>query len=132
MNAIQSSVPITATTRLLDKYILPKVALTVISIASFVGAWMTMTTHGAGTWIQVFSRWLHLISIAFLAGGFMWKGLFAHPANQPAQAAYFARFTAASFALYRRILRVGLPVFVLSASYDLIRFAQWGLPGALV
>jgi putative copper resistance protein D len=132
MNAIQSPVQVTATTRLLDKYILPKVALTVITIASFVGTWLTMTTHGAGTWAQVTPRWLHLVSFAFLAGGSMWKGLFARPASQPEQHPYFGRFTSASFALYRRMARVVLPVFVVSAIHDLVRFARWGLMGGLV
>ncbi len=42
MSTLQSSIPINASTRLLDKYVLPKVALTVISIASFIGTWLTM------------------------------------------------------------------------------------------
>lgn len=71
MSTLQSSLPATASTRLLDKYVLPKVALTMITIASFMGTWLTMTTHGAGSWFQVSTRWLHLISFATLAGGFM-------------------------------------------------------------
>ncbi|MCZ7666854.1 MAG: hypothetical protein M5U34_06300 [Chloroflexi bacterium] len=79
MSSFQSSVPVTASTQLLDKYMLPKVALTVITIASFVGTWLTMSTHGAGTWLQVGARWLHLVSFAALAGGYMWKGFFCSP-----------------------------------------------------
>lgn len=74
MSTLQSSIPINASTRLLDKYVLPKVALTVISIASFIGTWLTMSTHGAGTWNQVGIRWLHLVSFAALAGGICGRG----------------------------------------------------------
>jgi putative copper resistance protein D len=131
MSSFQSSVPVTASTQLLDKYMLPKVALTVITIASFIGVWLTMSTHGAGTWLQVGSRWLHLVSFAALAGGYMWKGLFASPAEKPAQQPYFAQFTAASFARFRRVAQIALPVFLLTAVYDLFRFADWGVSGLL-
>lgn len=132
MNTLQSPVLTTTSTRLLDKYVLPKVALTVISIASFVGVWLTMTTHGAGTWLQVATRWLHLISFAFLMGGMMWKGLFARPGDLPAQRPYFTRFTAASYARFRRLMRFILPVFVATALYDLFRFATWEIDNWLV
>lgn len=127
MSTFQSSVPVTASTRLLDKYLLPKVALTVITIASFMGVWLTMTTHGAATWLQVSTRWLHLICFAALVGGYLWKGLFAHPAQEPAQQPYFTQFTAASFARFRRLTQIILPIFVLTAVYDLFRFTSWGV-----
>lgn len=127
MSVFQSSIPVTTSTRLLDKYLLPKVALTVITIASFIGTWLTMSTHGAGTWFQVVTRWLHLISFATLAGGFMWKGLFIHLAKNQAQQPYFTPFTAASFARFRRLTQIILPIFVLTAVYDLFRFSGWGV-----
>lgn len=127
MSTFQSSIPVTASTSLLDKYVLPKVALTVITIASFIGTWLTMSTHGAGTWFQVVTRWLHLISFATLAGGFMWKGLFTRPAQKRVQQPYFTQFTAASFARFRRLTQIILPIFVLTAVYDLFRFAGWGV-----
>jgi hypothetical protein len=71
-------------------------------------------------------RWLHLISFATLAGGFMWKALFARPAQKQTQQPYFAQFTAASFARFRRIAQIALPIFGITAVYDLLRFAGWG------
>ncbi|MCB0005521.1 MAG: hypothetical protein KDE09_00365 [Anaerolineales bacterium] len=127
MSTASSSFPITVPTRLLDKYMLPKVALTVITVASFIGVWLTMTTHGAGTWLQVSTRWLHLISFAALAGGYMWKGLFARPAQKPAQSPYFAHFSAASFARFRRVTQIALPILVITAVFDLFRFSAWGI-----
>lgn len=127
MSTLQSSMLVTASTRLLDKYLLPKVALTVIIIASFIGTWVTMMTHGAGTWLQVITRWLHLVGYAALVGGFMWKGLFARPARLPAQQPYFVQFTAASFNRFRRLAQIALPLFVITAVYDLFRFEAWGV-----
>jgi putative copper resistance protein D len=57
----------------------------------------------------------------------MWKGLFAQPTNRPEQRPYFARFSAASFARFRRLTRIVLPVFVVSSIYDLRRFASWNV-----
>lgn len=127
MSVAPTTVPVTASTRLLDRYMLPKVALTVITIASLVGTWLTMTTHGAGAAGSVAARWLHLISFAALTGGFMWMGLFTRPAQRPAQAPYFARFAAASQGRFRRIVQVALPLFLLTALFDLPRFSSWGV-----
>jgi len=132
MDTVQTSVPVTASTSLLDKYVLPKVALTIISIASFVGIWLTMTTHGAGVWWQVIPRWLHLVSFGLLAGGVMWKGLFAQPAEQPAQRSYFTRFATGEFTRFRQWSRYVLPVYLVFAVYDLLRFAGWGINTWLV
>ncbi len=127
MSVVPSSAPTTATTHLLDKYMLPKVALTVITIASLVGTWLTMTTHGAGAVGPVAVRWLHLIAFAALTGGFMWMGLFIRPAAKPAQQSYFARFASVSQARFRRIVQVALPLFLLTALLDLSRFSAWGV-----
>lgn len=127
MNTVPSSVPVTASTHLLDKYMLPKVALTVITIASLVGTWLTMSTHGASAAGAVAVRWLHLIGYAVLTGGYMWMGLFVRPAEKPAQASYFARFVAASQARFRRIAQIALPVFLLAALFDVRRFGGWGV-----
>lgn len=124
---VPSSLPTTASTQLLDKYMLPKVALTVITIASLVGTWLTMTTHGAGAPGPVLVRWLHLISFAALTGGFMWMALFIRPAQKQAQQPYFARFAGASQARFRRIAQVALPIFLLAALLDLRRFSAWGV-----
>lgn len=113
-------------TRLLDRYILPKIALTVITLASFAGTWLTMSTHRAGTWLQVVPRWLHLVTFGLLAGGYLWKALFARPAEQEEQQAAFATFTAGQFHRFRRLARAVLPVFALTALWDAVRFARWG------
>lgn len=120
------AVPATKT-QLLDKYVLPKVALTVIAISSFAGTWLTMSTHGAGSWLPVLSRWLHLVALGLLAGGYMWKGLIAQPAHRPAQTAYVNAFVNAEFARFRRFAWVALAVYVAGGLVDLIRFSGLGV-----
>lgn len=113
--------------QLLDRYVLPKIALAVIIVASFVGTWLTMTTHGAGEWQQVLSRWLHLNTLGLLAGGYLWKTMFARPATQADRRAAFITFTAGQFHRFRRLTRVALPLFVASTLWDAVRFARWGV-----
>lgn len=62
----------------------------------------------------------------------MWKGLFAQPGEIPTQLPYFTRFTAASFALFRKLIRFALPVFVVTAIYDIFRFASWQVDSWLI
>lgn len=123
---IPAAVPATKT-QLLDKYVLPKVALTVIAISSFAGTWLTMSTHGAGAWLPVLSRWLHLVAFGLLAGGYMWKGLFTQPAHRPDQAAYVAAYVTAEFARFRRLAWAALGVYFLSGLLDLVRFSRMGV-----
>ncbi len=127
LTATQPALLADTSTRLLDKYVLPKVALTVISISSFVGVWLTMSTHGAGDWLSVSTRWLHLIASGALAGGFMWKGLFVQPAHRPAGAAGVAAFAATQFRRFRRVAGVALPIYALTGLLDLVRFSRLGV-----
>ena len=63
---------------MVDRHALPKVALAFISVASLIGTLLTMNTHRA-PWGLAVVRWLHLISLAVLAGGAMWWGFFVRP-----------------------------------------------------
>src|SRR5690606_36302199 len=56
-----------------------------------------------------------------------WKGLFTRPTQKRAQQPNFTQFAAASFARFRRLTRIILPIFVLTAVYDLFRFRGWGV-----
>jgi len=122
-----TTAPRVTQTRLLDRYVLPKVALTVITVASLVGTWLTMTTHGAGVWLQVVPRWLHLISFAFLSGGYMWKALFPRPARKAGQVAAFAAYTSGQYRRFRRLTHFVLPVFIAGALFDVVRFSGWAV-----
>ena len=117
-------------TKLLDKYVLPKVALTIITLSSLVGVGLTMTLHNAGDPLSIVTRWLHLFTLGILAGGYMWKGALARPAaepeRKPARANEVKAFASAQFYRFRRVAAVALPIFAITAVYDLIRFSQLG------
>ncbi len=108
---------------LLDRYILPKVALATISIASLAGIYLTMTTHGApAAWAVV--RWLHLVGLGVLAGGTMWWGWFVRPPEDAAEVSAVARFAVAQQGRFRAIGAVSLAAVVLTAP-SLLWFAAW-------
>ncbi|MFW5942316.1 MAG: CopD family protein [Chloroflexota bacterium] len=127
MSAPTFTRPRVTQTRLLDKYVLPKIALTVITVSSFVGVWLTMTTHGAQGWIDIVPRWLHLISFAALAGGYMWKALFVRRAENEAHQGAFAALAAGQYRRFRRLTKIALSIFVGGAVWDAVRFAGWGV-----
>lgn len=126
-DAIPTAMLPSTSTRLLDRYVLPKVALTIITLSSLIGVWLTMTTHGANNWLSVSTRWLHLVSFGLLAGGYMWKGLLAQPAHRPAQAADVKAFASAEFHRFRRVAWLALPVFAVTGVFDLVRFSRLGV-----
>ncbi len=126
-DAVPTAMLPSTSTRLLDRYVLPKVALTIITLSSLIGVWLTMTTHGANDWLSVSTRWLHLMSFGLLAGGYMWKGVLAQPARRPAQAADVKAFASAEFFRFRRVAWLVLPVFAFTGLYDLVRFSRLGV-----
>lgn len=126
MATVTVSAQVTPSTRLLDKYVLPKVALVVITLASLIGTWLTMSTHNAYAWTQVVPRWLHLITFATLAGGSMWKALFVQPGESLSHHEPFARFASGEFRRFRRVAQIVLPIFLAGAVWDALRFSGWG------
>jgi putative copper resistance protein D len=107
----------------LDRHILPKIALTFISIASLSGVFLTMTSHGASPGVAVL-RWVHLTSIGILAGGTMGWGFFIPTPEDRAERDDVARFVLAQRARFRRIGCVALALAVLS-SVHLVAMAGW-------
>ena len=126
-DAIPTAMLPSTSTRLLDKYMLPKVALTIITLSSLIGVWLTMATHGVSDWLSVSTRWLHLVSFGLLAGGYMWKGFFAQPAHRPSQEADVKAFASAEFQRFRRVAWLALPVFAATGVYDVVRFSRLGV-----
>lgn len=113
-----------ATAGLLNRYLLPKVALTVISIASLAGVFLTMTTHAAPpAWALV--RWLHLTALGVLAGGAMWWGFFwrAPEHEEPLSVAQLL------VAQERRFRVIGAAAWLLTAvtAFQLLWFYQWAV-----
>lgn len=101
---------------LINRYLLPKVALAVIGIASLVGTYLTMTTHGAGP-AQALVRWLFLTALGTLAGGTLWWGLFLRPPGEAAERAPVAAFAVAEVRRFHRIGGVALAAAALTAPH---------------
>jgi putative copper resistance protein D len=107
----------------LDRHVLPKIALTFISIASMSGVYLTMTGHGASPGIALL-RWVHLMAMGVLAGGTMWWGFFIRRPEEPEERRDVARFVLAQRALFRRIGLVALALAAPSAAH-LAAMAGW-------
>ncbi|MCL4487109.1 MAG: CopD family protein [Chloroflexi bacterium] len=108
---------------MLDRYVLPKVALATISIASLAGVYMTMTMHGATAALAVV-RWLHLVGLGVLAGGTMWWGWFVRPPEQVADRSTVAQFALAQQGRFRALSAVALAAVTATAP-SLLWFAIW-------
>ncbi|MCG3141968.1 MAG: hypothetical protein HDKAJFGB_03328 [Anaerolineae bacterium] len=108
---------------LLDRYWLPKVALVFISIASFLGALLTMTMHGAQP-LEAFVRWLNFAALGALAGGMMWWGWFMRRPHDAAEVSTVAKFAVAQKERFRLIGGGALLVAVLTAPH-LLWFDAW-------
>lgn len=107
---------------LLDRYLLPKVALTVISLASLASVYLTMTTHGAPpAWALV--RWLHLIALGTLAGGTMSWGFFRRRTEE-ADVSTVGRFTVAQQQRFRIVGGAALLAALVTAP-RLLWFGRW-------
>jgi putative copper resistance protein D len=86
----------------MDRHMLPKLALLLISLASLSGVYLTMTTHGAAPAVA-FLRWLQLASLGVLAGGAMWWGFFLREPEAEEEAAEVAAFIVAQAERFRWI-----------------------------
>lgn len=114
---------------LFNRYLLPRVALTVIGISSLAGVYLTMTTHGAPpVWALV--RWLHLIALGTLAGGAMWWGAFQRRPDQGADAVAVSRFAVVQQQRFRIIGGAAWLAVILTAPY-LIWFGRWATQAGL-
>lgn len=112
--AVEATDPVLGQSWALDRHLLPKVALTFISIASLGGVYLTMTLHGASPALAAL-RWFHLMSLGILAGGTMWWGFFIETPEDPADRGDVARFMHAQNARFRRIGLVALGVAMVSS-----------------
>lgn len=108
---------------LLDRYLLPKVALTFISAASLAGVYLTMTTHQAAAGAAL-ARWLHLLGLGALAGGAMWWGLFFRRPAEASEVQSVARFALAQQQRFRAVGGVALLVAASTAPH-LLWFLPW-------
>lgn len=107
---------------LLDRHLLPRVALVFIGAASLAGTLLTMATHGA-PWTLGGVRWLHLAALGWLAGGSMWWGWFVRPEPDAGDAAEAAAFFEAEARRFQPIAR-GAAALALLTSPHLVFFVH--------
>lgn len=69
----------TVSNDLFDKYVLPKVALAVIVLASLVGTWVTGQLSNQWAVSTTLIRWAYIVAVGVLTGGLVWKHLFVRP-----------------------------------------------------
>lgn len=64
-------------TKLLDRYVLPKVAMVLILVSSAAGAWLTLRGVSAARPDLVFAKWAYFVAISIVLGGGLWGAYFA-------------------------------------------------------
>jgi hypothetical protein len=64
---------------LFGRYTLPKVALTIVLLASFVGTYLTLRLGGTESLMVLLAKWLYLVTLGVLVGGPCWKHVFVRP-----------------------------------------------------
>jgi len=77
----QTRSPAERTDALFDRYTLPKIALTVILVASLVGTWLTTTLNGEWGVVFTVAKWGYFVALGILTGGLVWKHGFVRPAD---------------------------------------------------
>ena len=87
--------------RFLNRFVPPKVALGCIAAASLLGVMLTMWTHGAPAWLGL-AGWAHLVALGLLAGGAMWLGGFVRRPVDAADVMPVARFVTAARRRFRQ------------------------------
>lgn len=116
-------------TDLFNRYLLPKVAMVLISAASLAGVYLTMHFHG-GAFPDAFVRWVHLWAVATLAGGMMWWLFFVRPPAERDAMESVAAFALEQARRFRIAAGIALGL-VLVTSPHLTRFARWTEDGTL-
>jgi uncharacterized membrane protein len=94
---------------LFDRYVLPKVALTVILLASLLGTGLSMHLSGTASPVVVLAKWSYFVAVSTLGGGLLWKHGFVRPTDLDSGAeAYCER-------MYDRFDRIAAGAVVLLA-----------------
>ncbi|MBI4319487.1 MAG: hypothetical protein HY675_13450 [Chloroflexi bacterium] len=63
-------------TKLLDRYVLPKVAMVLITVSAAAGAWLSLRGIGAAQPDLVAAKWLYFLALSITAGGSVWGAFY--------------------------------------------------------
>ena len=109
---------------LFDKYVLPKVALTVILAASLAGTAASVRLTGGWAPVATLGTWGYLVAVGVLAGGLCWKHGFVRPADLADDAGAYCERMSGRF---DRIAVGASAVVAVGGAVALARYAAAGL-----
>ena len=115
------SAPSPTTEALFDRYLLPKVALTIIVAASLLGSWVSTTLVSDSGIVSAVATWAFLVALGTLVGGLLWKHLFVRPADLGTGA---REYCVAMYERFDRIASLAVIVTVLAGSVVLWRYVE--------
>lgn len=122
--------------KVFDKYMLPKVAFTLVTGASLAGAVLTGLRHGWIDWPLLALRWLAYWLLAMLLGSEVWKVFYLRPSVSKRPVADAVEYGEAMIALHRRWQKVLAPLGVGLACAQLAIYSRqhpdlipWVIPG---
>ncbi|MFO7273747.1 MAG: hypothetical protein DIU55_002625 [Bacillota bacterium] len=96
--------------KVFDKYMLPKVAFTLVSGASLAGAVLTGLRHGWIDWPLLAMRWLAYWFLAMLLGSEVWKIFYLRPSVNVRPVPAAVEYGEAMITLHRRWQKVLIPL----------------------
>jgi hypothetical protein len=124
--------------RVLDKYMLPRVAFVVITLASMTGAALTGLRHGMDGWGPLALRWATMWTLALLAGSEAWKIFYLRPSVNVRPMAGAIDYAEAMIQLHRKWQRALSATAIVLALADLAYYAvtrpgtrSWAALGAI-
>lgn len=114
--------------KILDKYVLPKVALTVIIFASAAGVALSGLREGQTALVPLAVRWVAFLTLAAWTGTLFWRTLILHGAIGKRQTEMSVAYGVSQIERFRRLENFVVPVLLATAALNLIISA--GTPGA--
>jgi putative copper export protein len=124
--------------RVFDKYMLPKVAFTLVSTASIVGSILTGLRQGWEDWPVLALRWATYWFLGMLLGSEIWKIFYLRPSVNMRPVPRAVEYGDAMIKLHTTLQRVLAPVGLMLAAGSLATYASarpttapWALTGGL-
>lgn len=112
---------------LFDKYLLPKLALTIILAASLAGTAVSVGLTGRWAGFLIAAKWGYFVALGVLTGGLVWQHGFVRPADLATGAERYCE------RMYRRFDRIGLAAAGVLAATGLVVLARYrGAVGELL
>ncbi len=109
-------------TKLLDRYVLPKVAMVLILVSSAAGAWLTLRGVGAASPDLVIAKWAYFVALSTLLGGGLWGAFFARRRYAEQDIDATPEFLELEFDRFATIQRYAAGIMVAAGGYTLTQY----------